>query len=145
MSDILDSANPAHEKALRMLRTDLIAWFTTVDSHGSPHAVPVWFFWHGGRVVVFSEPQTVKVQHVRRGSPVLVHLQAGGPFGDDVLVLNGRAEVSERPAAEWLAEFGDAYTAKYAEAAADFGMTLDEMPQRFSTALVFTPERVLTW
>lgn len=133
------------EKALRMLADDLIAWFVTVAPDGAPHAVPVWFFWHGGRVYVFSEPETVKVRHVRAGSPVALHLQAGGKYGDDVVVLNGSAEIAAEPASEVLAPFRDAYAGKYAEAIADYGMPLEQIEQTFSTALVFTPASALAW
>lgn len=142
---IFDISSPAHEKALRMLERDLIAWITTVGPDGRPHAVPVWFFWDGDRVIIFSEPGTRKVAHIRAGSPVLVHLQAGGRFGDDVVILNGRAELSDRPAAEWLAGFRDDYVEKYTDAIADYGMPLEKISETFSTAIVFTPDAVKAW
>jgi PPOX class probable F420-dependent enzyme len=145
MTEQFDIAAPQYDKARRMLQTDLIAWFTTVGPDGKPHAVPVWFFWHDGRVLIFSEPGTVKVRHLREGSPVLVHLHAGGPFGDDVVILHGRAEVSDRGAASWLGEFRDAYAEKYAAAIKAYGMPLEAIPEKFSTALVFTPERLQAW
>jgi PPOX class probable F420-dependent enzyme len=132
-------------KAQRMLESDLIAWFVTVNAHGAPHAVPVWFFWHQGRIHVFSEPGTAKVRHVRDGSPVLVHLQAGGPFGDDVVVLSGTAIVAAEPAIEVMRPFRDAYAAKYEQGIADYGMPLEQIEQTFSTALVFTPRSALGW
>lgn len=106
--------------------------------------VPMWFFWHDDRLLLFSRPDAVKVAHVRRGSPVLIHLE-GGRFGNDVVVLNGTAEISNRSSAETLADFRDAYEAKYTEAIADYGMSLDEIVELFSTAIVFTPERLLAW
>ena len=142
---IFDIASPAHEKALRMLERDLIAWITTVGPDGRPHAVPVWFFWDDDRVVIFSEPRTRKVAHIRAGSAVLVHLQAGGRFGDDVVILDGRAEISDRPAADWLAGFRDEYVEKYADAIADYGMPLEKISETFSTAIVFTPDAVKAW
>ncbi|MFG6504347.1 pyridoxamine 5'-phosphate oxidase family protein [Microbacterium sp. P05] len=145
MSDILDLGGAKDEKARRMLETDEIVWFATVGRDGEPHAVPVWFYWFDGKVIVFSEPDTVKVKHVREGSPVLVHLQAGGPHADDVVILNGRAEISERDAASWLDEFGNAYVEKYADAVAAYGLPLQDIVSKFSTALVFTPQRALTW
>ena len=85
------------------------------------------------------------MRHVRGGSAVLVHLHAGGPFGDDVVILRGRAEAIDGGAAAQLVSFRDGYATKYAEAIAAYGMPLDEIPATFSTALVVTPERILTW
>jgi PPOX class probable F420-dependent enzyme len=142
---MLDLSAPEYDKARRMLETDIIAWFTTVDADGAPHAVPVWFFWHEGRIVVFSQPHTVKVQHVKAGSPVLVHLQAGGPEGDDVVILSGSAEAHDGAAGEWLAKYADAYAAKYADAIEAFGMPAEAITDKYSTALVLTPENILAW
>jgi PPOX class probable F420-dependent enzyme len=144
MAKAFDPNDPDLAEPLRLLRERIIAWFTTVDAEGRPHAVPVWFQWHDGRVLVFSEEKTAKVRHVRRGSPVLVHLETGA-FGNEVVILTGTAHVSERTSAEWLAEFRDAYADKYAEAIAEYGQSLDEIMATFSTTLVFTPDEVLAW
>ncbi|MFE1644486.1 pyridoxamine 5'-phosphate oxidase family protein [Microbacterium sp. P01] len=141
----LDPANPEHEKALRMLEHDLIAWITTIGKDGTPRAVPVWFLWQDGRVFIMSEPTAGKVAHIRRGSPVLVHLQAGGEFGDDVVILHGSAEISPQPTAEWFATHGDTYGQKYAAAIEDYGTPADQLPGVFSSLIVFTPARVQTW
>lgn len=145
MTSLLDSADPAHAKALTMLEDELIAWFVTSAADGSPRAVPVWFFWQDERMVVMSEPKTGKVAAVRRGAPVLMHLQAGGPFGDDVVILHGTAEVSEQSMADWLVDNNDAYVAKYREAIESYGTPMDEIAEKFSTVIVFTPERIQAW
>jgi PPOX class probable F420-dependent enzyme len=145
MGDGIDLGSSEHEKARRMLETELIAWFTTVGADGVPHAVPVWFWWDGERAWVFSQPTTVKVKHVEAGSAVVLHLNAGGPFGDDVVILTGTAEVDPRGAKEVLAGFRDAYERKYEAAIADYGMPLDTIGETFSAALVFTPTKLQAW
>lgn len=144
MTEVFDTERPEHEKALRLLETRTIAWITWVGRDGRPHAVPVWFYWHDGRVFVISEPDTAKVAAVRRGSPVLVHLDTGS-FGSEVVILNGEAEVSERDASSWLAEFGEPYVEKYAAAIDDYGVALDDLARRFSAVIVFTPQKLLAW
>jgi PPOX class probable F420-dependent enzyme len=145
MALILDSTDPVQAKALRMVEHDLIAWFVTIANDGSPRAVPVWFFWQGGRVMILSEPKTGKVAAVRRGAPVLIHLQAGGPFGDDVVILHGTARISERSTPEWMAENREAYVEKYGDAIDDYGTPVDEMARQFNTLIEFTPERLQAW
>lgn len=141
---LFDTNDPAHQKALGKLDRDVIAWFTTVAENGEPHSVPVWFLWHQGVLVVMSEPNAEKAKHVRAGSPVLVHLE-GGEFGNDVVVLNGTAEISKRTAAEWLPEIADVYVEKYREAMEDFGMGVDEIMERYSTVIIVTPTRLMAW
>lgn len=141
---LLDSNDPAHQKALGKLDRDDIAWFTTVAENGEPHSVPVWFLWHHGILLVMSEPHAEKVKHVRRGSPVLVHLE-GGEFGNDVVVLNGTAEISKRTAAVWLPEIADVYIDKYRAAIDEFAMGVDAIMERYSTVIIVTPTKLMAW
>jgi PPOX class probable F420-dependent enzyme len=145
MTTLLNADDPIHAKALRMLDDDLIAWFVTTARDGSPRAVPVWFLWQGGRMVVMSEPETGKVAAIRRGAPVLMHLQAGGPFGDDVVILHGTAEVAEQSMSEWLAANREAFVDKYDEAIDSYGAPMDAIAEKYSTVIVFTPTRVQAW
>lgn len=146
MAALLDPTDPTHAKALRMLEHDLIAWFVTTAPDGTPRAVPVWFFWLDGKVYLVSEPKTGKVAAVRRGAPVLLHLQAGGAYdGEDVVILHGSARISDRTSAEWVAENEDAYLDKYREALKAFGSPLDAAMAQFSVLIVFTPERIQAW
>jgi PPOX class probable F420-dependent enzyme len=142
--DVFDPTKPAHAMALSKLDTAEIMWFVSVRPDGRPHAVPVWFYPRDGRLLVFSEPDSAKVRHVRSGSAVQVHLETGA-FGNEVVVLDTAAEVSERPAADWLLEFRDGYVAKYAKAIEDYGMGLDDIAARFSTVLVLTPTHLTAW
>ena len=145
MTTLLNADDPIHAKALRMLDDDLIAWFVTTARDGSPRAVPVWFLWQGGRMVVMSEPETGKVAAIRRGAPVLMHLQAGGPFGDDVVILHGTAEVAEQSMSEWLAANREAFVDKYDEAIDSYGAPMDAIAEKYSIVIVFTPTRVQAW
>jgi PPOX class probable F420-dependent enzyme len=140
----LDPADPDHASVLERLRLDEIGWFTSVRADGRPHAVPVWFLWHRGRVVVLSEPGATKVATVRRGSPVLLHLHTRDD-GDGVVILSGRARISERPAREWLPEIRADYTAKYATGMAAYGMGLDAIAERFHVVIEMVPTALQTW
>ncbi len=141
---VLDPADPVHADVLERLATDHIGWLTTVRADGSPHAVPVWFLWHDGLLLVMSEPRTAKVTNVRRGSPALLHLHTRTD-GNGVVVLSGPAVVSDRPSTEWLPEIGEAYTAKYAEAMVAYGMGLEALAEKFSVVLQLEPTDLQAW
>ena len=134
-----------HAKALGLLEREIVIWFTTVDAEGAPHAVPVWFLWHDGVVDMSSKPDAQHVRHVRAGSPVLLHLNAGGPHGDDVVILHGTATLEPDSAAARMDRFREAYLGKYADAIEAFGIPPEQLMQQYSTSIVFTPERVQAW
>ena len=123
---------------LARLASDHIGWLTTVRADGSPHAVPVWFLWHDGRLLVMSEPRTAKVTNVRRGSPALLHLHTRDD-GNGVVVLSGPAVISDRTAPQWLPEISEAYTAKYAEAMVAYGMGLVAIAEKFTVVIELEP------
>ena len=141
---VLDPADPVHAEVLARLASDHIGWLTTVRADGSPHAVPVWFLWHDGRLLVMSEPRTAKVTNVRRGSPALLHLHTRAD-GNGVVVLSGPAVVSDRTSTQWLPEIGDAYTAKYAEAMVAYGMGLEPIAEKFHVVIELVPTDLQAW
>ena len=138
-------SEPLRDKALGMLSSDTVAWFTTIGADGAPRAVPVWFLWHDGVIDILSEPDTVKVANVRRDPRVVMHMNAGGPFGDDVLVLRGVAQLAEETGSVWMTHHGAAYVEKYRDGIAAYGMPIEKMAETFSTVITFTPARVLAW
>jgi PPOX class probable F420-dependent enzyme len=141
---VLDPADPVHAEVLDRLGSDQIGWLTTVRADGSPHAVPVWFLWHDGRLLVMSEPRTAKVTHVRRGSAALLHLHTRAD-GNGVVVLSGPARISDRTAGEWVPEIGEAYGAKYAEAMVAYGMGLAAIAEKFSVVIELEPTDLVAW
>lgn len=141
--DLGSSEAPA-EGVSRRLDTDTIGWLTTIRRDGRPHAVPVWFLWHAGAVLIMSEPDTVKVKNIRRNPHALIHLHAD-PSGNGVVVLDGRATISDRTSIQWLAEIRESYAAKYADAMVAFGMGLDDIAATFSTVIVLTPQSLTAW
>lgn len=141
---LFDTAKPEHVEALHRLERELTVWFVTVSSTCEPHGVPVFFLWHEGTVLVLSEPSSLKVKHVRRGSPALVHLD-GGPLGEDVVVLRGAAHVSDQDATAWLPEIGERFGAKYAERLEAFEMSVEDYASKFSAVSVVTPAKLTAW
>jgi PPOX class probable F420-dependent enzyme len=70
---------------LRALRS---IWLSTTRRDGRPHAMPLWFFWDGHDVYFVTGRKTQKARNLASENWVVVH--AGD--GDDVIILEGRAE-----------------------------------------------------
>jgi PPOX class probable F420-dependent enzyme len=75
------------------LRTDQIVWLITVRPDGRPHVVPVGFFWDGRTFLICSEPNTQKLRNLRHNPHVMLALDGTGNLGDDVVVVEGTAEL----------------------------------------------------
>ncbi|NYE18938.1 pyridoxamine 5'-phosphate oxidase family protein [Microbacterium immunditiarum] len=140
----LDRANEVHARTLRRLETDEIGWLGTNGRNGYPHAVPVWFFWHEGTIVVFVQPESVKTRNIRADPKVLFHLETD-EAGDDVHIIRGSAAISPDSTSVWLDRMGDAYVEKYRAGLDRLGWKIDRIRDEYSVAVVITPERFIGW
>ena len=141
---VFDPTNDVHARTLARLGSEPVIWLGTSGTDGFPHAVPVWFVWHDGRVIILSEPKTAKVRNIRADDKVLAHLEAGDD-GEQLTVLRGTAALSPESATEWLARIGDQYTVKYEEWMLRLDLTMTSMAARYSTVIEVTPVKLIAW
>ena len=120
------------------LRTEDIAWITTVTADGQPQSSPVWFLWDDGEFLVYAQPHSWKVRNIRANPRVSLHLNSDRE-GGQIATFEGSARISEGhpPAHE-----ADAYLAKYRQRIAGIGMTPERLSAEYSTALRITPTRI---
>jgi PPOX class probable F420-dependent enzyme len=120
------------------LRTDLIAWFTSVRPNGRPHVVPVWFLWDGATVLVFSMPNQ-KVRNLRAQPAVMLALD-DSHGGEDVILIEGQSELLPAGA---TSPIGEEYARKYAGKFAAMHWSPEAMAKSYSQAIRITPTRFL--
>jgi PPOX class probable F420-dependent enzyme len=136
--------NPASLAAARIrrfLEEEPVVWLSTVRPSGAPHIVPIWFWWDGAAVLVFSKPEAQKVRNLRSHPSVM--LGVGDAEDDfDIGLLEGRAELLDRPTAEVVPP---AHLEKYAERMAEIGLTADEYVATYSQVIRIVPSHYLGW
>lgn len=109
MAFVVDTLTPFGERASRRLHDELIAWLVTVSPAGAPQPVPVWFLWDGeASVLLYSRPGRPKLRNIAANPRVALHLEGNG-MGGDIVVVSGRAAVSDDPPADRIED----YIAKY--------------------------------
>jgi PPOX class probable F420-dependent enzyme len=107
------------------LAQEEVAWMTTVSPAGQPQSSAVWFIVQAEAIVVYSLRATPRTRNIAVNPRVSLNLNST-PSGDDIVVIEGRAEiVPEGP----FADDDPQYVAKYERAIARLGMT----PQAFAT------------
>ena len=80
----------------------------TVNGRGAPQPSPIWFLWDEGSILLYSQPETAKLRNIAANPRVAMHLPADA-VGDDVVIVSGRAEVSDDPPAHDLPRYLDKY------------------------------------
>jgi PPOX class probable F420-dependent enzyme len=136
----LTASRPDPELRTRRFLTDEpVIWLSTVREDGLPHLVPVWFWWDGATVLVFSKPHAVKVRALRANPRAMIAL--GEPDDDfDVAMVEARAELlDETPTVP------EAFFAKYRDKLAAGMLDRETFRATYTQAIRFTPTRWLAW
>lgn len=121
------------------LRTNLMAWLTTVGPTGRPDTVPVWFLLvDDGTVLVYSQPGKAKLRNLSTNTQVALVLDVTD-IGRDVIRLDGTAvRALDHPRADQV----PAYAAKYTERIGAIFGTVERFAELYSEAIVITPTRL---
>jgi PPOX class probable F420-dependent enzyme len=135
---VLNLSAEASADLTERLRTESVAWITTVTPDGQPQSSPVWFLWDEGVFLVYAQPNSWKVRNARTNPKVSLNLNSdeqGGrvaTFEGSAQIVDGHPRVHEVPA----------YLAKYRDGIASIGMTPQQMGAEYAAALRITPTRV---
>jgi PPOX class probable F420-dependent enzyme len=135
---MLDLTNPKHAYIDKRLRENRILWLASVRPDGRPHLVYVFFLWDGKHILIFSEPTSQKIRNVQHNPHVILGLDETRE-GEDMVILEGRAELLDDPAVNPTLP---AYAAKYDAELQRVGLTAEAMAAVYSQALRITPTRV---
>ena len=121
------------------LRTNLMAWLTTVNPAGRPDSVPVWFLVRDDdSVLVYSQPGKVKLRNIDANPHVSLGLDVTD-IGRDIIRIEGTAVHADgHPPADRV----PAYVAKYTERAGAIFGTVERFAETFTEAIVITPTRL---
>jgi len=121
------------------LRTNLMAWLTTVRPDGRPDSVPVWFLLQEDEtILVYSQPGKIKLRNVSLNPNVALGLDVTD-IGRDIVRIEGTAaHVPGFPRADQV----PAYAAKYTERIGAIFGTVSRFAELYPEALIITPTRL---
>ena len=134
---MVDFSTQHGQRTQQRLTSEQIVWLVTTSKDGTPQPNPVWFLWHNGKALVFSEPNQPKIRNIERTGRIALHFN--DTDGGNIVVLTGSATVSDTLPTDDVIQ---AYVAKYAEGIKSLGLTPETMVQKYSAVLWMTPEKV---
>lgn len=140
LADLTDHlADSDRQRVQARLRSNLMAWLTTVRPDGQPVSVPVWFVARDdGTILVYSRPSKAKVRNIAANPKVSLGLDVTD-IGRNVVRVEG---VARHDPSLPRADQDPAYLAKYVERMAALFDTPESFAEQFSAALVITPTKV---
>ena len=135
----LDQPERGHVEA--RLRSNLMAWLTTVDPAGRPSSVPVWFVLTAAETVLtYSQPGKRKLANLAVNPHVAFGLDVTDIGRSNVRIVGDAAVDHSVPPAD----INPDYATKYLERIAALFGTPERFAEQFSVPIVITPRRLLT-
>ena len=126
---------------LERLEREPIIWLTTVRNNGQPQTSPVWFLLRGNELLMYSLPDTARVNNIRSNPRVALNLDGNG-LGGAIVTIEGTARVAEElSAASEVPE----YVEKYQTFMERNGWTPEVFASRYTTPIVVTMQRGRSW
>jgi len=95
--------------AVERLTTEKNYWFCTTRPDGRPHAMPAWAAWVDGALYFDGSPETRRGRNLAQNSAIVIHLESG----DEVVVVEGEAVYTGKPAREVAERLAAGLGAKY--------------------------------
>lgn len=132
---MIDFSTKLGERAAKRLKEEHVAWITTVTSNGTPQPNPVWFFWDGEKILVYSQPTSHKLKNIRTNPRVSLNFQATDD-GDDVMVLTGDATIDEN------SKHDSRFLEKYAKHIPAIGHTPESLAKAYSVLIRISPDKL---
>jgi PPOX class probable F420-dependent enzyme len=125
-------------KVAQRLQSELILWLTTTSADETPQPNPIWFYWNGEQILIFSIPNQAKLINIKRNPHVSLNFNSD-TYGGQVAVLTGSATIdSDGPTAEERA----AYLAKYDDGITSINLTADAFLAKYSELIRITPDKL---
>jgi PPOX class probable F420-dependent enzyme len=140
-SMLLDLSNSKDAHIDERLRKEPIIWLSTVRPDGRPHMIPVWFFWDGEAITIYSQPNNQKMRNLQQNTNVTLALNTADD-GDDVVIVEGKAELLGKSAQTMN---NPSYVEKYDTLIKDMKSDPEEMAAAYSEVIRVTPTRFISW
>jgi PPOX class probable F420-dependent enzyme len=135
---VIDTSTKFGNRVRTRLTDETVVWLTTTGKSGTPHPNPVWFYWNGKEILIFSQAGKAKLHNVAHSGAVSLNFNAT-ETGGDVVVITGTAVVDEAGPDE---EERIAYDEKYEKPLKGLGMSPETFHQEYPVLLRITPSKV---
>lgn len=136
--------DPGTEKGAKVdarLHRELVAWLVTVAADGTPVPTPVWFWWDGDSVLVYSQRGKPKLRHIAANARVAIAMRTD-VHGDDLVVITGDAAVDEgAPPADQVPEYVEKYRAEIAR----LGSDVEGFTAEYAVPIRIRPTKLRAW
>jgi PPOX class probable F420-dependent enzyme len=138
----IDANTPLGARAIQRLNDERVSWLVTVTPAGQPQPSPIWheLDLETGTILMYSKPDTSKLRSIAANPRVALHLDGNGR-GGDILVVEGRAVVSDEAGADQR----PTYVERYRDFMSRNGWSAEDFARMYSVPVRITPTKLRGW
>lgn len=135
---MIDFTSDFGRRVAQRLQDEEIIWLTTISNQGIPQPNPVWFYWDGESMLIYSKFDAFRNRHIERRPNVALHFNSG-PRGNDIVVFAGQATIDQNaPPANEIQPFVE----KYREGLVRIQMSAERFAEVYSVAINIVPTKL---
>jgi PPOX class probable F420-dependent enzyme len=122
------------QHVINQLQEEEVIWLTTVSPAGVAQPNPVWFYWDGQTIIIYSQPGSFRIQNIHRDPRVTLNLQGADVMGNNVVVIQGKARLNEH-----YTQPHPAYAEKYLKYLPSLGVSFEQLIASYSVEIIIYP------
>lgn len=134
---MIDLSDDFGQRVKLRLTEEEVIWLTTVTPRGVPQPNPVWFYWDGEAVIIYSQPGAYRIRNIRHNPLVGLHLQGADVLGNNAVIMLGEASLEFS-----YPQIHAGYVGKYAKYLPVLRLTLDQLVKDYSVEIKIIPTRL---
>ncbi len=119
------------------LNNDEVIWLTTVSPQGVAQPNPVWFYWDGEFIIVYSQPGSFRIRNIQHNPTVSLNLEGADVLGHNVVVILGEARLRNNNK-----EPNPGYREKYWKYLPQINFTEEYMVESYSVEITIQPVKL---
>src|SRR4030067_3570883 len=87
---MIDLTTDLSKRVDQRLKDEEVIWLTTVTPKGVAQPNPVWFYWDGECIIIYSQPGSFRIRNIQHQPKVTLNLDGADVLGHNVVIIHGR-------------------------------------------------------
>jgi PPOX class probable F420-dependent enzyme len=133
---MIDWTSELGNYADQRLKKEEVIWLTTVTKDGMAQPNPIWFYWDGEVITVYSQPGSYRIRNIQHDPRVTLNLEGADVLGNNVVVIQGEAQLNSYQQPK------TGYKEKYFNYITQIGMTFDQLVRDYSVEITIKPSKL---
>ena len=119
------------------LKDEEVIWLTTVTPRGVAQPNPVWFYWDGESIIIYSQPGSFRIRNIQHNPSVTLNLDGADVLGHNVVVIQGEAQLNRN-----YRQPNSGYREKYWKYLPQISLTGAQMIESYSVEITIQPAKL---